>query len=277
VSLPFWFSDVCLVAVQAGTVALPARRPIPVLSRLRSSWWALVPLATIVAVVFGIRAAGDSANGLTYLALIAVPPLAALALGWLMRRADPRLALLAIPLFALAWADRKGLAGEAAGVALTALSCATLGVLLVQVAPLGWLKLGLVVFSIADTTLVIAQLLQPANDVLNAAAPGLGLPQLQRELFGSAIMGYGDLFVAGVFGAIVAAEGGRQGAAARLVLVLALSFDALFFVVDLLPATVPVAVAVILTWLGSRRAAPPGTDRTWRRRRRRRRAAAANG
>jgi hypothetical protein len=123
-----------------------------------------------------------------------------------------------------------------------------------------------VVFSIADTTLVIAQLLQPANDVLNAAAPGLGLPQLQRELFGSAIMGYGDLFVAGVFGAIVAAEGGRQGAAARLVLVLALSFDALFFVVDLLPATVPVAVAVILTWLGSRRAAPPGAGRTWRRR-----------
>ena len=78
------------------------------------------------------------------------------------------------------------------------------------------------VFSIADTMLVIAQLLQPANDVLNAAAPGLGLPQLQRELFGSAVMGYGDLFVAGVFGAIVAAERGRQSAAARLTLLLAI-------------------------------------------------------
>ena len=256
-SLPFWLSDGCLLAVQAGTVALPARRPIPALRRLRSSWWALLPLATIVVVVFGIRAASDSANGLTYLALIAVPPLAAVALGWLMRRADPRLALLAVPLFVVAWADRTGLAGEAAGVALTALSCVTLGVLLVQVAPLGWLKLGIVVFSIADTTLVIAQLLQPANDVLNAAAPGLGLPQLQRELFGSAIVGYGDLFVAGVFGAIVAAERGRQGAAARLTLLLAILFDLLFFAVDLLPATVPVALAVVLTELGRRRAARP--------------------
>jgi hypothetical protein len=255
VTLPFWASDVCLVAAQAGTVALAAPRRIALLDRLRSRWWGLVPLASIVAVIFGIRAASDSADGLTYLALIAVPPLAALALGWCMRRADPRLALLVLPLFALAWADRKGLVGEAAGVALLGLSCVTLGVLLVQVAPLGWLKVGIVAMSIADTWLVIAQLLQPANDVLNAAAPGLGLPQLQRALFGSAVMGYGDYFVAGVFGAIVAAEGGRQGAAARLTLLLALAFDLLFFAVDLLPATVPVALALVLRELGSRRAA----------------------
>jgi hypothetical protein len=275
VSLPFWFSDGCLLAVQAGTVALPARRPIPFLARLRSRWWGLVPLATIVAVVFGIRAAGDSANGLTYLALIAVPPLAALALGAFMRRADPRLALLVVPLFALAWVDRHGLAGEAAGTLLTMLSCVTLGVLLVQVAPLGWLKVGIVLFSIADATLVIAQLLQPANDVLNAAAPGLGLPQLQRELFGSAVIGYGDLFVAGLFGAIVAAERGRQGAAARLTLLLAIAFDLLFFVVDLLPATVPVALAVVLTELGRRRAARPGRSGRARRRRPQKRLAPA--
>jgi hypothetical protein len=265
VTLPFWASDVCLVAAQAATVALPARRRIPLLDRLRSRWWRLVPLAAIVGVIFLIRGASNSANGLTYLALVAVPPLAALTLGWAMRRSRPALALLVLPLFALAWADRHGLAGEAALVALLLLSCVALGVLLVQVAPLNWLKLGIVAMAIADTVLVIAQLLQPANDVLNAAAPGLGLPQLQRALFGSAIMGYGDFFVAGVFGAIVAAERGRQGAAARLTLLLALLFDLLFFFVDLLPATVPVALALVLREIHIRRAV-----RTTRGRRRRR-------
>jgi hypothetical protein len=266
VTLPFWASDGCLVATQAAAVALPARRRIPLLDGLRSRWWGLVPLAAIVAAVFGIRAASDSADGLTYLALVAVPPLAALALAWAARRGDPRLALLVLPVFALAWADRKGLAGEGAGVALLALSCVSLGVLLAQVAPLGWLKFGIVAMSIADTVLVIAQLLQPANDVLNAAAPGLGLPQLQRALFGSAVMGYGDFFVAGVFGAIVAAERGRQGAAARLTLLLAFAFDLLFFAVDLLPATVPVALALVLRELHSRRSARTRRGPSWRRR-----------
>jgi hypothetical protein len=265
VTLPFWASDVCLVAAQAATVALPARRRIPVLDRLQSRWWSLVPLAAIVGVIFLIRGASNTANGLTYLALFAVPPLAALALAWAMRRSRPPLALLVLPLFALAWADRHGLAGEAALVALLLLSCVTLGVLLVQVAPLNWLKLGIVAMSIADTVLVIAQLLQPANDVLNAAAPGLGLPQLQRALFGSAIMGYGDFFVAGVFGAIVAAERGRRGAAARLTLLLALLFDLLFFFVDLLPATVPVALALVIREIGIRRAAQTRRGRSRRR------------
>jgi hypothetical protein len=265
VTLPFWASDVCLVAAQAATVALPARRRIPLLDRLRSRWWSLVPLAAIVGVIFLIRGASNTANGLTYLALVAVPPLAALALAWAMRRSRPVLALLVLPLFALAWADRHGLPGEAASVTLLLLSCVSLGVLLVQVAPLNWLKLGIVAMAIADTVLVIAQLLQPANDVLNAAAPGLGLPQLQRALFGSAIMGYGDFFVAGVFGAIVAAERGRQGAAARLTLLLALLFDLLFFAVDLLPATVPVALALVIREIGIRRAAQTRRGRPRRR------------
>ena len=129
---------------------------------------------------------------------------------------------------------------------LSALSCVTLGVLLTAVAPRGWLKVGIVAMAAVDAYLVGAELLQPANDVLNAAAPPAHLPQLQRALFGDALIGYGDLFVAGVFGAIVAAErrgAGRAGDApwrwALVVLALALAFDLLFLVVDVLPATVP--------------------------------------
>jgi hypothetical protein len=256
-TLAFWASDACLIGVQGAVVALPRARGMPPLERLTdrlaSRWWALVPLASIVAVVFAIRAAGATADALAWLALIAIPPLAAAALAFAMHGARPPLALIAAPLFALAWADRGGLAGQGAGMILSALSCVTLGALLVAVAPHGWLKAGIVLMALVDAALVGSALLQPANDVLNAAAPPAHLPQLQRALFGQAVVGYGDLFVAGVFGALVAAEGGRQGATALLAFALAACFDLLFLVVDVLPATVPIAVALVLREAASRR------------------------
>lgn len=252
----FWLSDACLLGVQSALVALPrAHAPAPLqrlARRLRGRWWALVPLASIVLVVVAIPLAGATADGLTWLALIAVPPLAAAALCTTMRGGRPWLALVAVPLFALAWVDGDGLAGEGAAVLLSALSCVTLGVLLVAVAPLGWLKLGIVLMAAADAYLVGSSLLQPANDVLNAAAPPVQLPQLQRALFGHALIGYGDLFVAGLFGAIVAAERaadptrGAQWRWALVTFALAACFALLFLVVDTLPATVPVAVALLL-------------------------------
>ncbi len=255
-TLGFWLSDAALVGVQSALVAIPrGRAPARVeglVRRLSGRGWALVPLASIVLVVAAISAASAVADGLAWLALLAVPPLAAAALGAAIRGARPWLASLAIPLFALAWADRGGLAGEAAAVALSALSCATLGVLLTAVAPRGWLKAGIVAMALVDAYLVGAQLLQPANDALNAAAPPAHLPQLQRALFGDALMGYGDLFVAGVFGAIVAAERSADPHEdppwrwALVVLALALAFDLLFLAVDVLPATAPVALALLL-------------------------------
>jgi hypothetical protein len=253
----FWISDVCLVGVQSALVALPQGRPPAgverLAGRLSGRGWALVPLASIVLVVVAIRTAGATADGLAWLALIAVPPLAAAALGAAMRGGRPALALLAVPLFAIAWWGRESLLGEGGAVLLSALSCVTLGVLLTAVAPHGWLKLGIVAMAVVDAYLVGTALLQPANDVLNAAAPPAHLPQLQRALFGDALIGYGDLFVAGVFGAIVGAEtrdaraaGGSQGRWAFAVLVLALAFDLLFLVFDVLPATVPVALALLL-------------------------------
>ena len=254
-TLGFWLSDACLIGAQSALVALPRGRPPRAVERLARQLsgrgWALVPLASIVLAVVAIRAAGATADGLTWLALLAVPPLAAAALGAAMRGGRPPLALLAIPLFALAWWRRETLAGEGAAVLLSALSCVPLGVLLSAVAPRGWLKAGIVAMAVVDAYLVGTELLQPANDLLNAAAPPAHLPQLQRALFGDALIGYGDLFVAGVFGAIVAAErlaspaGGAPWRWALAVLALAAAFDALFVVVDVLPATVPVAAALV--------------------------------
>jgi len=216
------------------------------IDRLRGRGWALVPIASIVLVVFAIRYVSDTATGLTYLALIAVPPLAAAALGWAARGAVPAASALAIPLFLLAWLDRTGLPGEAAAAVLSALSCVTLGVLLAAVTPAGWLKVGIVLTAAADSWLVISDLLQAPNATLVAAHPAGGLPRLQSEIFGSVTMGYGDLFVAALLGAALAKRRRRQLRAAALTLVLAALFDLLFLVISEVPATVPVALALLV-------------------------------
>jgi hypothetical protein len=247
VALPFIPSDAGLLALQAGVVAAPRAAPrIPQLDRFHGRGWALVPLGSIVVVIFAIRYVSDTATGLTYLALIAVPPLAAIGLGWAMRGATRVAALAAIPLFALAWADQSSLAGEASACLLSALSCVTLGVLLASVTPGSWMKAGIVLMAIADSWLVISDLLQAPNNVLIAAHPAAGLPRLQGLTFGTVLMGYGDVFVAGLLGAVLARTSRRrQLRAALMTLVIAGLFDLLFFAVNELPATVPVALALI--------------------------------
>jgi hypothetical protein len=262
--LPFWISIALLSLSQGVLVALPRSLAAPRLASLRGRRWAAIPPLSVIAFVFIARAAERaSAQGLTYLALVTVPVLAALALGWLVWDAHPPRplrALLVLPLFALAWVDRGGLAGQAAALALSALSCVALGVMLAAVTPPRWLAAGIVTMAVADTALVVSDLLQRPNNALNAAHPVAGLPQLQSAVLGSAVMGYGDLFVAGVLGGLLAATVGRswQLRGAALTAILALGFDLLFFLVDELPATVPVALALILMILRRRRRSSPG-------------------
>ncbi len=283
--MSFAVSISILGLVQAALVALPAprRRP-PWVERLSGPWWALVPALSIAVVIGAIEISPGSADALTYIALVAVPPLAAYALGALIRnRLDPPYTRshavsrggshgwlapisVAAALFVLAWVAPSSLAGEAAATALSGLACVTLGWLLVCGVPARWLRLGVYAMAVIDTVYVSSDLLQGPNAVLNAAAPAAGLPRLQAVHFGSALMGFGDLFVAALVGCLLAAEGQRssgdgQGSAggsgperpldlqlvaAALVAVLALAFDLLFFAVDELPSTVPVAVALAL-------------------------------
>jgi hypothetical protein len=259
-ALPFIPSDAAMLALQAGVVAGPRRPPeLPWLKRLSGPGWAVIPIASIIGVIFAIRYLSSTATALTYLALVAVPLLAAVALGWAGRGSRPWAALLAIPLFALAWGLRTSLAGEGAAALLSALSCVTLGWLLAAVTPPGWLKLGIIAMSAADVWLVLSDILQAPNNTLITAAPlpGSGLPQLQSELFGSVSLGYGDLFVAGLLGAVLAREARRQGPMALLTFVLAGLFDLLFLTLNELPATVPVALALIVGEIWTWRASSP--------------------
>lgn len=235
-------------------MALPQARRFAWLDAFRSPWWALVPALSIVVVIAIVGWEGESAIALSWLALLAVPPFAVLALGWLIHGARPEWGAAVAPLFVLAWAAQGSFLGETAATALTALGCLGLGWLLVSVAPAFWLKLGIYAMAAVDTWFVAADLLQGPNATLTAAAPS-GLPRLQVAHFGDALMGFGDLFVAATLGSLLAVSARRQRRGALLVAVLALAFDLLFLAVDTLPATVPVALALALIELWDRRGA----------------------
>lgn len=250
--LPFSLSIGILSLAQASLVAAPRAAALPALAGLRSRWWALVLPVSIVLVIAAIALDSASAHVLTYLALFAVPPLAALALGAVVRGARPALASLVIPVFAAAWAFKGSLTGEAAALTLSALACVSLGWLLACVVPTKWLKLGIYAMAAIDTWLVASDLLQSPNAVLNAVSPG-SLPRLQFVSFGSAVMGFGDLFIAATLGALLAGNRRLQLKGAILAAALALAFDLLFFAVDELPATVPIALTLAVLEIRKRR------------------------
>jgi hypothetical protein len=249
--LPFSLSIGFLSLVQAALVAAPRPPTAALLNRLGGRWWALaLPLSVAVA-IGAIAIDSAAARFLTYLALVAVPPLAAAALAWLVRGGQPFMALLVIPLFALAWAAKGALGGQTAALALSALACVSLGWLVASLVPPRWLKLGIYAMAAVDTWLVASDLLQGPNAVLNAASPG-GLPRLQLVSFGSALMGFGDLFIAATLGALLARNRRLQLSGAALAAAIGLTFDLLFFAVDELPATVPIALTLAALQLAGR-------------------------
>jgi hypothetical protein len=257
--LPFAISIGVLSLVQAGVIALPATLAWPVSARLASSWWAVVLPGSVIVVIAGIALEPDTADLLTYLALVAVPPLAALALARVIRGARPLLALAVLPLFAIACGPFGSLPAETSALALSALACVTLASLIADAVPARWIRLGIYAMALVDACLVGADLLQAPDNVLNAAAPVAGLPKLQFAQFGSAVIGFGDLFIAAVLGALLAPDLGQQRRAAGIAALIALAFDLLFFFVSELPATVPIALALAVLEISDRRRATAAT------------------
>jgi hypothetical protein len=242
--------------VQSACVALPAAGLPAWAQRFRTRAWALVLPLSIAVVVGAIAAIPMTADLLTWVALLLVPPGCALALGWAAHGARPWLAVAAVPLLALAWTLPGDRLGQAATTILIAGSAVTVGRLLAGATPLPLLKLGVIAMAAVDAVLVFSGNLQPSNAVLVAASPGLGLPQLQSASFGAAGLGYGDFFAAAVVGGILAAERGPQLAAAVAMVVVSLAWDQLFLVYDVLPATIPPALVLIGVELWRRRRGP---------------------
>lgn len=226
-------------------MALPAAGLPRRLERFRARGWALVLPLSIAVVVGAIAVAPVSADVLTWIAFLLVPPGCALALGWAAHGARPALALLAVPLFALAWGLQSHVSGQIAATLLILGSAVTLGRLLAGGVPLQLLKIGVIAMAAVDAYLVFSNQLQGPNAVLIAAKPAAGLPQLQSASFGGASLGYGDFFAAAVVGGILAAERVPQLRAALAMIAVAFCWDQLFLVYDVLPATIPPAIVLV--------------------------------
>ena len=261
-----WFDldTFVLDAAQALCVALPAAGVPPFLRRLGGRGWGLVAPVSVVLSVVAIGATTASADLLTWIALLLVPPGCALALGWAAHGASPWLALAVVPLVAVTLAGPDDPLGRAARLAMIVGSVVTAGRLLAGVAPLGFLKVCVVAMAVIDSVFIFGDLWGEQNAAFNAAAPAEALPRLQVADVGDVSTDYGDYFIAGLVGAILAAERRPQALAAVATLVAAEAWNQLFLVVDSLPGTVPPTAVLLAFEAWHRRAstATPAAHRT---------------
>jgi hypothetical protein len=246
-----------LDAAQALCVALPAAGIPAFLLRLTGRGWALVAPLSVVLSVAAIGLATASADVLTWIALLLVPLGCALALGWAAHGARPWLALAIVPILAAAFAAPDDPLGRVARLLLIVGSCVTVGRLLAGGAPLRYLKAGVVAMAVIDAVFIFGDLWGEQNAAFNAAVPASGLPRLQVADIGDVSTDYGDYFVAGLVGGILAAERRPQALAAVATFAAANAFNQLFLVVDSLPGTVPPAVVLVAFEAWHRRAYRP--------------------
>ena len=242
----YWESDTAVLdAAQALCVGLPAAG-LPVwLARFGGRGWSLVAPLAVVVTAIALTATAGSADVFTWIALLLVPPGCALALGWAAHGARPWMAVLALPLLAVALIAPDDPLGRAARLALIVGSCVTVGRLLAGAAPLTVLKAGVVAMAVIDSVFIFGDFFGDENAQFNAAAPAGDLPRLQVADVGDVATDYGDYFVAGLVGGILAAERQPQTVAAVATFAAAQAWNQLFAVVDSLPGTVPPAVVML--------------------------------
>jgi hypothetical protein len=258
-----------LDVAQALCVALPAAGMPAFLLRLRSRSWSLVAPLSLVLTIAAIGVSSASAGALAWIALVLVPLGCALALGWAAHGARPWLALAVVPLLAAALAAPDGPLGRGSRLLLIVGSCVTAGRLLAGGAPLRLLKAGVVAMAAIDAVLIFGDFYGDRFATFDAAAPAAGLPQLQVSDIGDTSTGYGDFFVAGLVGAILAAERRPQLAAAVATLATAQLYNQLLLVVDSISETAPPALVLLAFEAWHRRtrsrARPSGAYGTTRR------------
>jgi hypothetical protein len=236
--------------VQGLTVALPRVG----VGRPRLRWLWIVPPVLFVASVLLLATRPASANWITWGATVTVPALALLAAVRLARGARPAWALVVPVLLIAALAGPDHLSGQVGITLLCALSAVALGAGLVRLGGVRGVVLGLVALALADIVLVSDGSVEAAANALSDTHIG-HLPELSHVALGTFTLGYGDLFVSGVAGAIAARRPGGQLRVAGLTMAFMLLESALLAGRGPYPATVPVVVALLsvelAVWLRS--------------------------
>lgn len=236
-------ASIAIAALQAALVALPSPAAMERLARLRSPAWALAAPGSLLFGTFGVLALPPVATGLAILALVATPLLAAIAVLCVVHGSRPALLLVPLALGAVAAAG-TGLPAELAASLLTALGCLTLGAAVVRLTPPRALWLGLLSMGAVDVALLAVGVGQPAAALLGDALRSTQ-PTFHHAELGTLMIDYPDLVLAAVLGGIVSRRSFQQQAA-LLVGILTSAYAGLLAVFDLIPATVPLVIALAI-------------------------------
>ena len=236
-----------LAALQGALVAVQRPARAAAYDRLRSPAWALVLPGALLVGTFGVLAVPGSATGLAVLAAVAMPLLVGLAMLDVVR--GPRLLwFAALPVVATVAVTLHAWPGQLAAAVLTGLGCLTIGAALVRLTPLPWLAAGIAAMCVTDVVLLGTGVGQPAAAELGAALSNGGIPDFHRVKLGSMSKDYPDVVLAAVLGAAVAGSAHRLTAAV-LVTLMVCANGVFLAVADMLPGTVPVALAAVVVAL----------------------------
>jgi hypothetical protein len=148
-----------------------------------------------------------------------------------------------------------GYVGQVAASIETGLACLALGVAIHRLIPQPWLPVAVLVMCAVDVLLLPSNAGHAATAAMNAATAHFHGPILDRGRLGSATIDYPDLVLAGLLGAVVAANRHRRAYAAILLTALAAAED-LLDPGQAVPGTVPGALTLLVVCLMARRGVP---------------------
>jgi len=225
---------IALASLEGALVALPKANALEPLRSLRSPAWAALLPGSIVAGTFLPLAMPSMALGLVLMAGLEVVR-------------GPRAALLALA-FALAViaALISGWAGQLSATVLTALGCLAVGTALARLIPRRWFVLGVLGMCLADVALLASGVGTSAAQLMASATRDVHGPVFSQADIGRVTTDYPDLVLAAVLGGFLAGRH-RQLIAAVLVTVLGAGYGLLLLpIAHLLPATVPIGLALLM-------------------------------
>jgi hypothetical protein len=233
-----------MATAQGLTVTLCGSAPVATAAaaRVRSRWAValLAPPVAFVAMVALLSEHPDAAALVLQFAAIAVPALATLATKRLAGRGWPAIVA---ALLGAALIGHDHVVGQVATLTLLVLSCVAIGSLVPRLGHPTALAAGAAALAVSDVVLLLLGRVGAAADALERVQLA-HMPSFGEAVVGTVHLGYGDLLVAGIAGAVAARSPGGASRVGLLTLVLFLAEAALLAGPAAYPATPPVVAAL---------------------------------
>ena len=234
-----------LAMLEGALVALPRADALAPLRSLRSPAWAALLPGSIVAGTLLPLVMPSMALGLIMMAGVMTPLLATVAIVEVVRGPRRAMLVLAFALVIVA-AGISGWAGQISASVLTALGCLAIGTAIVRLIPRHWIVLGVLGMCLADVALIASGVGHSAGALMAMAARDVHGPVFSQADIGRFSTDYPDLVLAAIAGGFLAGRH-HQLLAALLVTAIGAAYGMFLLPISsALPATVPIALTLVL-------------------------------